>query len=254
MANDAPPSPGGDAAAEGGVAPTKLEPSPLDYGWRRGNGVIAANPSALVEQPRTTGMPAEPLKTSAELQLDLGVAMLTCPVSSKECRLQLGAVAAVLLLKRPVPWFSWGGSIEAQQFGQTWNLAGEVWTLEQRAFSGRLLANVHLPDLANVDPYVGISLGGGAVHDVVRQADAAEKSSWRSSPLYGARAGLAFQVSQHVKVGALVDWTSIQVTTGESCPWTVGGVCSSNNWNAFSPSNALWNASATVSFAFGEEL
>lgn len=225
-----------------------------DYDWRRGDGVLLPNPGVAIAQPRTRGMPTTVARTSAQLQLSAGTALFTCPDQTPECQLEPGIAAELAVLLRPVPWFSWGGALGAQQFSRTWNFPERMWVMEQRVLSGKLLARVHVPDLGVVDPYVAVSLGGAAIYDSVSESQAPKTTSWLGSPAYGARAGLNIRVSDRVELGALVDWTNIQQNTGEHCPWVVGGVCSSNSWTAFSPSNALWNAAATVSFAFGEEL
>jgi hypothetical protein len=234
--------------------PTEAAAAPIDYGWRRGDTVRAVDPNVVIDQPHTAGMPVASIQTSTELQLSLGAALFTCPLRAVDCHTEAGLVGALALLQRPVPWFGWGGSIEAQQISQTWNLGREVWSLEQRVFSTRLLAQVYIPRLGNVGPYIGIGLGTGVIRDSFQERESAETARWLASPLYSARAGLSVRLSNRIELGALVDWTNIQVNTGASCPWIVGGVCSSNNWSAFSPESALWNAAATVSFAFGEEL
>lgn len=241
------------AAASAGARPVDAA-APPDYTWRRGDAVIPTSPGPIIEAPKTDGMGAATVQTATAVQLSVGTAVFTCPVQSPACRVEPGIVTTVALLQRPETWFSWGGSIEAQRFGQTWNVDSASLTLRQTAFSARVLAQVHIPTQSDIDSYVGISLGGGAIHDSARAGDGPETARWVGSPLYGARAGLTFRVSDRIQLGVLVDWTNIQVNTGESCPWVAYGVCGTNNWSAFSPSNALWNATATVSFAFGEEL
>lgn len=243
---------GDTPAASGALEPT--ENVPHDYGWRRGDAVLDVNPEGVVDKPHTTGMPSEPTRTTGTLQLNVGTALLTCPHDSPACQANAGVTLAVALLQRPVPWFSWGGSLEAQQYGQTWRIENERWSLERRVVSARLLAQVHIAGLGRVDPYVGIGLGGGAVHEKVRSRASDESATWLGTPLYSARAGMTYRIADGIELGALVDWANLRVNTGESCPWAIGGICSSNNWTAFSPQNALWNAAATVSFAFGQRL
>ncbi len=229
-------------------------PTPPDYRWRRGDEVVLPNPGDVVDQPLAIGMPTAGTRRATELQVSLGAAMLTCPVQAGGCSAEPGILAAGAWFQRPVGWFSWGLGLDAQQFSQTWTSSQEVWSLSERAFSGRLVARVHMNHFGVIDPYIGISLGGAAIHDRYQNDAATTTTRWLGSPLYGARAGVTVQVGEHVRVGGLIDWTNIQANTGESCPWLVGGVCSANNWSAFSPANALWNVALTVSFAFGEEL
>lgn len=245
------------------VAPARaqvLNPEPQsapeseELRWRRGDEVRSPNPGDIVDQPPATGMLPTAGRRTTELQTNLGAALLTCPQQADGCSAEPGVVASVAWFQRPVGWFSWGLGLDAQQFAQTWTFSDEVWSLSQRAFSGRLLARVHMNHFGVIDPYVGISLGGAAIHDSYQTNATTKKTQWVGSPLYGARVGVTAQVSERLRIGGLVDWTNIQANTGERCPWVVGGVCSANNWSAFSPANALWNVAVTVSFAFGEEL
>ncbi len=248
-----PPQPSPLPPAESHDDPGSMPAAP-DYRWRRGDEVVLPNPGDIVEQPLATGMPPAGTRRATELQANLGVAWLTCPLQAGGCSAEAGILASVAWFQRPVGWFSWGLGLDAQQFSQTWTISEEVWSLSQQAFSGRLLARVHMNHFGGIDPYIGISLGGAAIHDRYQNDGETSTPRWVGSPLYGARAGIVVQVGERVRVGGLIDWTNIQANTGESCPWVVGGVCSANNWSAFSPANALWNVAVTVSFAFGEEL
>lgn len=116
------------------------------------------------------------------------------------------------------------------------------------------MGRVHVTGLEAVDPYLGLGLGAGAFETNVQGPETFEQTEWVGSPLYGARAGVTIEVTERWNLGAAIDWASIQANTGQTCPWVVGGVCSSNNWHAFSPSNAVWRLAGTLSFAFGEEL
>lgn len=211
------------------------------------------NPDEVVTRPRAAGMPRTVSPYAAELQTHLGAAVFTCPPDTPACSTGLGGAAAVAWFQRPVAWFSWGLGADAQQFSQVWEFE-ETWSLRQRTLAGRLLARVHMAGFSGIDPYIGISLGGAAIHDSYSSETTRETSEWLASPLYGARAGITVQVSTRMNVGGLLEWTNLQANTRQTCPWTLGGVCSGNNWSAFSPSNALWNVGVTLGFAFGEEL
>jgi hypothetical protein len=234
-----------------GEGPT-LQEADVD-GWRLGDPVRLPNPDDVITEPPATGMPRTVSPYGAELQTQLGAAMYTCPPNTQSCSAGLGGAAAVAWVQRPVTWFSWGASADVHQFSQEWAL-DETWSLHQRTIAGRLLARVHMGGRSGIDPYIGISFGGAAIHDSYRSESTRETSQWLASPLYGARAGITFPVSHRLSVGGMVEWTNLQANTRETCPWTLGGVCSSNNWSAFSPSNALWNVGVTLGFAFGEEL
>lgn len=224
------------------------------YAWKRGDNVRQANAADIVDAPSATGIPLEMNVRSAELQVSLGTTLLSCPPNTSSCDTEFGSVAGLAWYHRPATWFSWGLGMDAQQFSQSWTTQEAVWSLRQRAFSGRVNARVHVTGFERIDPYVGISLGGAALRDSYQTQSSPTTTQWFGSPLYGARAGVSVHATDDVHFGGFVDWTNIQSTTGERCPWVVGGVCSSNNWSAFPPSNALWNVGVTVSFAFGDEL
>lgn len=223
--------------------------------WHRGDPVRAPAPDAIVHRPATIGMPVTTGPSNAELGFSVGRGWLSCPISSKDCEGRLGWSGNIALFHRPLAWFSWGASLEAQTLSQQWRASDVDWQLDQRLWSGRLLARVHAASSSAFDPYVAVSLGGGVLETQARASNGEHTSpGWLGSPLYGARAGFNLRVGSGVGLGTFADWTSVQVNSGETCPWLAGGICSSQNWNAFPPAGATWTAAATVSFAFGDEL
>lgn len=223
--------------------------------WHRGDPVLVPDAGPLVPHPKSKGMPVSSEPSNFELGLSAGQTWLGCPSSSSNCEGQLGWSGNIALFHRPLPWFSWGASLESQTLGQQWRESDVEWQLAQRLLSGRLLARVHATSQTAFDPYVAVSLGGAALETHARASSGEHTSpEWIGSPLYGVRVGFNFRVSSSVGFGAFADWTSMQVNSGETCPWLVGGVCSSQNWSAFPPAGAIWNVAATVSFAFGDEL
>lgn len=225
-----------------------------NYQWKRGDEVRRANDADIVDSPPASGMPSVMNLRSAEVQVFLGATLLGCPSNTPNCEAELGSVAGVAWYQRPTTWFSWGLGVDAQQFSQRWTITEAAWSVRQRALAGRIFARVHVTGFDGVDPYIGVSLGGAGLRDSYQTQGSPATTQWIGSPLYGARAGLTVHATEDVHFGGFLDWTNIQRTSGESCPWVVGGVCSSNNWSAFPPSNALWNVGLTVSFAFGDEL
>lgn len=223
--------------------------------WRRGDPVLVADPPPLVTPPKTTGMPLAVIRTDVELTLGVGQTLHGCGTSARDCTSRLGWSGNIALFHRPLAWFSWGASLDTQSLSQRWR-AGELeWRHDQQLWSGRLLARVHSPERSAFDPYVAVSLGGAALATRARASNGESSTpAWLGSPLYGARVGFNVHVGTRLSLGAFGDWTSVQTNTGETCPWKVGGVCSSQNWSAFPPAGAIWNVVASASFAFGREL
>lgn len=219
------------------------------------------NPGDIVEAPGPTGMAPERVSHDARVTVASGGAALVCP-ANVGCKSRAGAFVAVTALHRPEPWFAWGGLLEWQQVGQTWQQPQGSLSLTHHLFDLRGLAQVHPLAGERVDPYFGLGFGAGVIGSRAEGPSADETdttgpapatlTTW--SPFYAVRAGIDVALGPRVSLGATLDWSNFQALTGDNCPWKAWGMCTSSSWGAFNADHAIWKVGAALSFAFGKEL
>lgn len=203
---------------------------------------------------------------SVEIRAD-GVAK-SCPIDVGTCDAGFGWNAALSLRYQATQYLSVGASLEHLRVEETLRIQDERLSSEQRANTFLATSQVHAFARGVWDPFLRLSIGIARYRTnsnfgrLLEQTAVGGAESWTSEehsaaawvPAYRIGLGVDRLLSQHLRLGALLQWHQWLSGPGNACANVVGGVCSRPHAGVFDANNSVWLAGLRLGGSFGTPL